>query len=47
MSAIDLIAPGLVVLWFGAIIYGIVRGYMSMPEGYTVKGGRMFRWISE
>jgi hypothetical protein len=40
-------SAGLGVLWFAALIHGIVRGYMSGPEGYVVKGGRMIRWISE
>jgi hypothetical protein len=47
MSAVGLLVTVIGVLWFAAIVNGIIRGSTSMPEGYTVKGGRMIRWISE
>lgn len=35
------------VIWLVLLTVGILRAARSTPKGYTVKGGRMFRWISE
>jgi len=43
MNVIDLLVPVLAALWLARMI----RAPTSGPKGYTVKGGRMIRWISE
>ena len=44
MPSNDLLWLILGALWFGGLLWALVT---SRPEGYTVKGGRMIRWISD
>jgi hypothetical protein len=43
----DWLIPALGLGWLLFIGIGIVRGVREMPLGYSVKGGRMIRWISD